>query len=98
MLRYTNKQITTAEIIAKLLELAEFVREQRACGQSEGMSEEKFAFYYALAENGSAEEVLKLLLCIRFPRSLSLISFVSSFGKVSSGPQRLPSLQSVLPD
>lgn len=59
MLRYTNKQITTAEMIVKLLELAEFVREQRARGEAEGMSEEEFAFYDALAENGSARDVMK---------------------------------------
>jgi len=59
MLRYTNKQITTAEMIAKLLELAELVRAERARGQAEGMSEEEIAFYDALAENGSAREVMK---------------------------------------
>ena len=59
MLRYTNKQITTAEMIAKLLELADFVRNERARGQSEGISEEELAFYDALAENGSAREVMK---------------------------------------
>ncbi len=59
MLRYTNKQITTAEMIAKLLELAEFVRNERQRGNAEGMSEEEIAFYDALAENGSAKAVMK---------------------------------------
>ena len=59
MLKYTNKQITTAEMIAHLIELAHVVREERARGRAEGMSEEEIAFYDALAENGSAKEVMK---------------------------------------
>ncbi|MEM6552944.1 MAG: type I restriction endonuclease subunit R [Planctomycetota bacterium] len=59
MMKYTNKQITTAEMIAHLIELAHVVREERARGRAEGMSEEEIAFYDALAENGSAKEVMK---------------------------------------
>jgi type I restriction enzyme R subunit len=59
MLRYTNKQISTAEMIARLIEIAHLVREERARGQAEGMSDEEIAFYDALAENGSAKEVMK---------------------------------------
>lgn len=59
MLRYTNKQITTAEMIAQLLELAKWVREIQKHGQDLGLNDEETAFYDALAENGSAKSVMK---------------------------------------
>ncbi len=59
MLSYTNKQITTAEMITKLLELAKWVREAKQHGQDLGLSTEEVAFYDALAENGSAKEVMQ---------------------------------------
>ncbi len=59
MLSYTNKQISTAEMIAKLLELAKWVREAKRHGKELGLSNEETAFYDALAENGSAKEVMK---------------------------------------
>ncbi|MEM1109088.1 MAG: DUF3387 domain-containing protein [Planctomycetota bacterium] len=59
MRKYTNKQITTAEMIAHLIELAHVIREERARGRAEGMSQEEVAFYDALAENGTAKEVMK---------------------------------------
>jgi type I restriction enzyme R subunit len=59
MLRYTNKQITTAEMIAQLLELAKWVREAQKHGQELGLNDEETAFYDALAENGSAKKVMK---------------------------------------
>ncbi len=59
MLGYTNKQITTAEMIAQLLELARWVREAKRHGEDLGLSGEETAFYDALAENGSAKEVMQ---------------------------------------
>lgn len=59
MLRYTNKQISTAEMIAQLIELAKWVREAKSHGAELGLDEEEAAFYDALAENGSAKEVMK---------------------------------------
>lgn len=59
MLAYTNKQINTAQMIAQLLELAKWVREALRSGQDLGLSDEETAFYDALAENGSAKEVMK---------------------------------------
>ncbi|BEP70822.1 MULTISPECIES: type I restriction endonuclease subunit R [unclassified Variovorax] len=59
MLSYTNKQITTAQMIAQLLELAKWVREAKRHGQDLGLSDEETAFYDALAENGSAKEVMR---------------------------------------
>lgn len=59
MLGYTNKQITTAQMIAQLLELAKWVRDAKRHGQDLGLNDEEAAFYDALAENGSAKEVMK---------------------------------------
>lgn len=59
MLRYTNKAITTAEMISRLIDLAKHLREAQRHGQSLGLSEDETAFYDALAENGSAKAVMK---------------------------------------
>ena len=59
MLRYTNKAISTAEMIARLLDLAKHLREAKQHGQELGLSQEETAFYDALAENGSAKEVMQ---------------------------------------
>lgn len=59
MMRYTNKQITTAEMISKLLDLARWVREAQRRGEELQLTEEEAAFYDALAENGSAKSVMK---------------------------------------
>ncbi len=59
MVRYTNKAITTAEVITYLLDLAKHLREAQRQGQELGMTTEESAFYDALAENGSAKEAMK---------------------------------------
>jgi type I restriction enzyme R subunit len=59
MLRYTNKAITTAEMIARLIDLAKSLRDAKEHGKELGLSGEETAFYDALAENGSAQEVMK---------------------------------------
>ncbi len=59
MLGYTNKQISTVQMIAHLLEMAKWVREAKNRGVELGLSTEESAFYDALAENGSAKEVMK---------------------------------------
>jgi type I restriction enzyme R subunit len=59
MLGYTNKQITTAQMVAQLLELAKWVRDAKRHGHDLGLSDEEGAFYDALAENGSAKEIIK---------------------------------------
>lgn len=56
---YVNKQITTAQMISQLIELAKWVREAKRHGEDLGLSVEETAFYDALAENGSAKEVMK---------------------------------------
>src|SRR6185369_8124852 len=59
MIRYTNKQITTAEMISKLLDLARWVRDAQKRGHDLDLTDEEAAFYDALAENGSAKAVMK---------------------------------------
>lgn len=59
LLRYTNKAITTAEMIARLIGLAKDLRDAKKHGESLGLSSEETAFYDALAENGSAKEAMK---------------------------------------
>ena len=59
MLRYTNKAITTAEMIAGLIDLAKHLRNAQKHGQELGLNGEETAFYDALAENGSARDAMK---------------------------------------
>ena len=59
MLRYTNKAITTAEMISRLIDLAKSLRDAKRYGQELGLSGEETAFYDALAENGSAREAMQ---------------------------------------
>ena len=58
MLRYTNKAITTAEMISWLIDLAKSLRDARRHGEELGLSREETAFYDALAENRSAREAM----------------------------------------
>lgn len=59
MLGYTNKQISTAQMIAQLLELAKWMREAKRHGEDLGLSDEEVAFYDALADNDSAKGAMK---------------------------------------
>ena len=59
LLRYTNKAITTAEMIARLIDLARDLREAQRQGEALGLSTEEIAFYDALADNGSAREAMQ---------------------------------------
>ena len=59
MLRYTNKAITTAEMISRLVDLAKSLREAQRHGEELGLSGEETAFYDALAENSSAREAME---------------------------------------
>jgi len=59
MLRYTNKAITTAEMIARLIDLARHLRDVQKHGEELGLSSEETAFYDALAENESAREAMQ---------------------------------------
>jgi type I restriction enzyme R subunit len=59
MLRYTNKAITTAEMITRLIDLAKTLREVRNQGKELGLSSEEVAFYDALAESESARTAMQ---------------------------------------
>ncbi len=56
--RYHNNAISTVEVLQELIEIARDIREARARGKEEGLSEEEIAFYDALAANESAAEVM----------------------------------------
>lgn len=60
LLRYTNKAITTAEMITRLIDLAKSLRDAQRHGEELGLSVEETAFYDALAENGSAKELMQM--------------------------------------
>jgi type I restriction enzyme R subunit len=57
--RYTNRAITTAQVVEELIGLARSIREAIERGEASGLSEEEVAFYDALADNASAREVLR---------------------------------------
>ncbi|WPL12857.1 hypothetical protein Thiosp_02636 [Thiorhodovibrio litoralis] len=46
------------EVLQELIDMAKEVRAAQARGEAEGLSQEKLAFYDALAENESAVEVM----------------------------------------
>ena len=52
--RYTNRSLTTAEIIAELVRLAKEMREQSLRHEQLGLSEAEAAFYDAIVQNDSA--------------------------------------------
>jgi type I restriction enzyme R subunit len=56
--KYQNNLLSASEIIQELIELARHIREEEARGKGLGLSEDEIAFYDALAENGSARDVL----------------------------------------
>ncbi|MBU1189633.1 MAG: type I restriction endonuclease subunit R [Gammaproteobacteria bacterium] len=60
MLSYTNKAITTAEMITRLIDLAKSMREAQRRGDDMGLSGDEIAFYDALAESESAREAMQI--------------------------------------
>lgn len=56
--RYTNRAITTAQVIDELIDLARSIRGAVHRGEETGLSEDELAFYDALASNESAREVI----------------------------------------
>lgn len=64
--RYTNRTLTTAEIIGELVKLAKEVRDAGNRGEQLGLSEKELAFYDAVCQNEPAvlelgDEVLKTI-------------------------------------
>ncbi len=56
--RYHANAITTAEVLQELIKLAKDLRAARERGEATGMTLEEIAFYDALAENESAQQVM----------------------------------------
>ncbi len=56
--RYTNKSVEAAQVIEELIELARKVREEKARGNLQGMTDDELGFYDALGVNDSAVQVL----------------------------------------
>ncbi len=56
--RYHANAITTVQVLEELIQLAKDIRKARQEGQETGLSDEEIAFYDALAQNGSAREVM----------------------------------------
>jgi len=54
ILRYTNKALTTAQIIAELVDLARDMREGARRGEELGLTQAEVAFYDAVVQNDSA--------------------------------------------
>ncbi|MEX0762399.1 MAG: type I restriction endonuclease subunit R [Dehalococcoidia bacterium] len=59
IMRYTNKAISTAEMITRLIDLAKSLRDAQKHGEDLGLSGEETAFYDALADNESAKEAMQ---------------------------------------
>ena len=52
--KYTNRNLTTAEIIAQLVELAKQMRDAHARGVALGLADDEVAFYDAIVQNDAA--------------------------------------------
>ena len=59
LVRYSNRAISTAQVIEELIGLAKTISSAIAEGQETGLSEEEIAFYQALADNSSAKRVMQ---------------------------------------
>ncbi len=78
--KYQNRAIEAAEIIQELIELARELRKSEQRGESLGLTEDEVAFYDALADNGSAKDmigddklrIIAQLLVDRVKRSISI--------------------------
>lgn len=56
--KYQNKILTAAEVIEELIALANSIKQKDQEDKNTGMSKEELAFYYAVAENQSAMDIL----------------------------------------
>ena len=74
LLRYTNRAITTAEMISRLIDLARSLRDTQRHGDELGLSAAETAFYDALAENSSASEAMQSdVLCLMARKLTELV-------------------------
>lgn len=56
--RYHNRAVDSVQVIEELIELAHEIRDNAARARELGLTEEEIAFYEALADNGSAKELM----------------------------------------
>ena len=56
--KYQNRAIEAAAVIEELIELARELRESKRRGERLGLNDDEIAFYDALADNGSARELM----------------------------------------
>lgn len=59
LIRYSNRAISTAQVIEELIGLAKSISSAIAEGHDTGLTEEEIAFYQALADNSSAKQVMQ---------------------------------------
>jgi len=56
--KYQNRSIEAAQVITELIDIAKEIRESKNRGEKLNLTEDELAFYDALADNGSAKNVL----------------------------------------
>jgi type I restriction enzyme, R subunit len=59
LVRYSNRAISTAQVVQELIGLAKTVTSAIAKGQESGLTEGELAFYQALADSESAREIMQ---------------------------------------
>lgn len=59
LIRYSNRAISTAQVIEELIGLAKTISHAIEEGRETGLSDEEIAFYQALADNKSAKEAMQ---------------------------------------
>jgi type I restriction enzyme R subunit len=69
--RYSNRAISTAQVIDELIGLAKAITSAIEAGRETGLTEEEVAFYQALSENASAREVLQDDILRRIAKDLA---------------------------
>ncbi|MBN4079621.1 type I restriction endonuclease subunit R [bacterium AH-315-C08] len=56
--KYQNRAVEAAEVIHELIRIAKDLRDAQKRGESMGLNDDEVAFYDALADNGSARDVM----------------------------------------
>ncbi|MGO8466447.1 type I restriction endonuclease subunit R [Rhizobium leguminosarum] len=69
--RYSNRAISTAQVIEQLIGLAKTISTAIAEGRKTGLNEDEVAFYQALADNSSAKQVMEDDTLKRIARELA---------------------------
>lgn len=59
LLRYQNRSLDTAAVVAELVRLAQALKAEQERGQETGLTENELAFYDALRDNDSAREAMQ---------------------------------------